>query len=72
MKRPSTQQILGLGVWAFSFGIALLTSLALVFIVFETSFARYGNSWFILTVVSIGFMILIPLDWLLGTKIMPD
>lgn len=66
------QQIIGLGVWAVSFGTAFLLSLGLVIIAFDTTFERYGNSWFILTVVSLGFMILIPLDWLLGTKIMPD
>lgn len=72
MKRPSLQQMLGLGVWAFSFGIALAVSLLLVFVVFDTSMERFGTSWFLLTFISIGFMILIPLDSWLGTKILPD
>jgi hypothetical protein len=72
MKKPSMQQILGLGVWAFSFGIALAVSLLLVFVIFNTTMERYGTSWFLMTVISLGFMILIPLDSVLGTKILPD
>ncbi|PJF44600.1 MAG: hypothetical protein CUN55_03125 [Phototrophicales bacterium] len=66
------RRILGLVVWALSFGLGLLISLFIVFVAFDTTMERYGTVYFLMTVVSIGFMILIPLDWLLGTKILPD
>lgn len=66
------RRLLGLFVWAASFGVGLVVSLLLVFVALDTDMERYGTVYFLMTVVSLGFMILIPLDYLLGTKILPD
>lgn len=66
------RRLLGLFVWAVSFGVATIISLLTVFVIFDTTMERYGLVYFLITIASIGFMILIPLDYLLGTKILPD
>ncbi len=66
------RRLLGLAVWALSFGLGLVVSLLLVFVIFDTTMERYGTVYFLMTIVSFGFMVLIPLDYLLGTKILPD
>lgn len=72
MKRPSPQQLLGLGVWAISIASGFILSALIVFVLFGTTMERYGESYFLITVASVAMMILIPLDYFLGTKILPD
>ena len=66
------QQLLGLGIWAISLGGGLVLSFLLVFVYFNTTLDHYGASYFLITVLSIAMMILIPLDYVFKTKIMPD
>lgn len=72
MKQPSPRVILGLGVWAFSFAVAFAISLGVVYVWLQTDISTYSVKYFLLTVIPLAFLILIPLDWLLGTKILPE
>jgi hypothetical protein len=72
MKQPSPRVILGLGVWVISFAVAFVLSLGIVYVWLQTDIETYSVKYFLLTVIPLGFMFLIPLDWLLGTKILPD
>ena len=72
MKQPSPRVILGLGIWVFSFAVAFAISLGVVYVWLQTDISTYSVKYFLLTVIPLAFMILIPLDWLLGTKILPD
>lgn len=70
--KMSPRVVLGLVVWGVSFGVALVLSWLIVFVAFGTTFERYGTLTFVATVFSLGFLFLIWLDYLLGTKILPD
>ncbi len=72
MKQPSPRALLGYGLWAVSFTLALIISLGIVYVWLGTDIATYSVKYFLLTVIPLGFLILIPLDWLLGTKILPE
>lgn len=72
MKKPSFQVMLGYGVWAISFLIGFVLSLIIVYVLFDTSMERYGMTYFILTVLSIASIVVIWLDYFMGTKILPD
>jgi hypothetical protein len=72
MKQPSPRVILGLGVWVISFAVAFVLSLGIVYVWLQTDIETYSVKYFLLTVIPLGFMFFIPLDWLLGTKILPD
>ncbi|NDJ86677.1 MAG: hypothetical protein GYB66_12390 [Chloroflexi bacterium] len=64
--------MLGLGVWSISLLVGVLATILIVFVLFDTSLERYGNVYALLTAVSIMFLVLIPLDYFLGTGILPD
>lgn len=72
MKKPSSSEIMRLGVWGISFVIGLVVALLLVFVVFNTTMDHYGTAYFGLTIISVMFTVLIWLDYLAGTNILPD
>ncbi len=72
MKKPSFDTLLVYSVWAVSFFVAFVLSYLIVKVVFNTSFERYGMSYFVLTVLSIASILVIWLDYFLGKKILPD
>lgn len=72
MKQPSPRVIMGYGLWAVSFLVAFIISLGIVYVWLDTDIETYSIKYFILTVIPLAFLILIPLDWLLGTKLLPD
>lgn len=72
MKKPSFHQLLGIGVWVISFVLGVVLTLVLVWVLFNTTIERYGTNYFAITVGSIMFLLVIWLDYLLDTKLLPD
>jgi hypothetical protein len=64
--------LLGYGVWAVSMAVGFILTWALVYLYLETDLERYGSVYFFLTGISIGFVLVIWLDYFLDTKILPD
>jgi hypothetical protein len=72
MKKPPFRVMLGYGVWAVSILAGIVTSWFLVYIWLDTDMERYQLKYFVLTVISIASLLVIWLDYLLDTKILPD
>ncbi len=72
MKTLSADTIKALGVWVVSLLVGLLATWFIIFIWLDTNLDLYGAVYALLTVVSIGSVVLIWLDYLADTKILPD
>lgn len=72
MKKPPFRVMLGYGVWAVSILIGIAASWFIVYVWLDTNMDLYQLKYFVLTVISIAVIIVIWLDYLLDTKILPD
>lgn len=72
MKKPPFRVMLGYGVWAISILVGLAVSWFMVYVWLDTDMERYQLKYFVLTVISIAGILVIWLDYLLDTKILPD
>ena len=59
-------------VWGVSMVTGFVMTWLLVYVVLGTDLERYSISYFVLTAVPLGFILLIWGDLLLGTRILPD
>lgn len=72
MPKLTPRQIIGYGVWFISFFIGFVITALLVFVALDTDLDRFGMSLFVLSTISLAMVFVIWLDYLLGTKILPD
>lgn len=71
-ERPSLRKLLGYGVWLVSLAVGVVVGYAIVYGWLDTDLERFGSIYFGLVVISIALFLVIWLDYLLDTKILPD
>ena len=59
-------------IWGVSMVIGFVLTWVIVYIVLGTDIERYSVTYFVLTALPLGFILLIWGDLLLGTKILPE
>ena len=59
-------------IWGISIVTGFILTWLLVYVVLGTDIEKYSISYFVLTALPLGFILLIWGDLLLGTKILPE
>jgi len=72
MEKPSLRSMLGYGVWLGSIAVGLVSGYAIVYGWLDTDLEHFGMVYFGLVVISVALFLVIWLDYLLDTKILPD
>jgi hypothetical protein len=72
MEKPSLRSMLGYGVWLGSLAVGLVASYAIVYGWLDTTLEHFGTVYFGVLAISVALLLVIWLDYLLDTRILPD